>query len=249
MLISSGSRTLWCDSTARVYAGRVAPPRESSVSIKFSLADRPMPMQCTNLSEADARALVRFQALSRSAPPDMIVEEFWLPPSNRRADVALLGSSIEGIELKTHRDNLKRLSKQAEAYGSVFDKCTLVAAERHLDSADGLLPAWWGLVRLPHFPNGSLEVVRAPRSNPSVDASALVRLLWKEEARNALSNLGMSVEANRGRSWMWEQLQSRTSVSQLRQLVRSALVGRDPTRAKIPTKRYRQCAGVAQSVW
>ena len=205
-------------------------------------------MRYTHISEAEARGLVRSQALARSAPPNMIVEEFWLPPSNRRADVALLGPLIEGIELKTHRDGLKRLPKQAEAYGCVFDKCTLVAAERHLDRADDLLPDWWGLVRLPHLPNGPLEVVRAPRSNPSVDTSALVRLLWKEETRNALSSLGMKVDANRGRAWMWEQLQSRASASQLKQLVRSALIGRDPKAARIPTKRFRQCAEAGQAV-
>ncbi len=204
-------------------------------------------MQCAHVSEAETRDLVRSQILARPEPPAMIVEEFWLPTSNRRADVAVLGPLMEGIELKTHRDSLERLPRQAEAYGCVFDKCSLVAAERHLRIAEGLLPTWWGLVRIPCCPDGSLEVVRAAGRNPSVDTAVLVRLLWKDEARSALFSLGVSVDASRGRGWMWEQLQSRASESQVRTLVRRALTARDPATARIPTKRFRQLAGVAQS--
>ncbi len=78
-------------------------------------------MQRAHVSEADARALVRSHALAKSRPPNTIVEEFWLPLSNRRADLALVGPLLEGVEVKTHHDSLKRLPGQAAAYGSVFD--------------------------------------------------------------------------------------------------------------------------------
>ena len=201
-------------------------------------------MQCAHVSEAETRDLVRSQILARPDPPAMIVEEFWLPTSNRRADVAVLGPFMEGIELKTHRDSLERLPEQATAYGSVFDRCTLVSAERHLAAAEKLLPGWWGLVRIPADRGGSLEVVRPAERNPSVDTSILVRLLWKEEARSALLGLGVSVEASRGRGWMWQELQSRASESQVRALVRCALAERDPATARIPTKRFRPLAEV-----
>ena len=204
-------------------------------------------MQCAHVSEADARGLVRSHALAKSRPPNTIVEEFWLPLSNRRADLALVGPHLEGIELKTHHDSLKRLPGQATAYGSVFDRCTLVSAERHLSAAEELLPGWWGLVRIPGDNGGLLEVVRPADRNPSVDTSVLVRLLWKEEARSALLSLGVSVEASRGRGWMWRQLRSRASESQIRTLVRCALAERDPATARIPTKRFRQLAGVGQA--
>ena len=207
---------------------------------------RRMPMQCAHVSEAETRDLVRSQILARPDPPVMIVEEFWLPTSNRRADVAVLDPLMEGIELKTHRDSLKRLPGQAEAYGCVFDMCTLVTAERHLSRAEGLLPRWWGLVRIPADRGGSLEVVRPAGRNPSVDTSILVRLLWKEEAKSALLSLGVSVDASRGRAWMWEEIQSRADESQVRCLVQCALAARDPATARIPTKRFRQLTGVAQ---
>ena len=193
------------------------------------------------------RAVVRAQVLARPKPPARIVEEFWLPLSNRRADLALVGHLMEGVELKTHQDRLKRLPEQATAYGSVFDRCTLVSAERHLAAAEKLLPGWWGLVRIPADHGGSLEVIRSADRNPSVDTSALVRLLWKEEAKHALLSLGVSVDATRGRAWMWEEIQSRADEGQVRRLVRGALAARDPATARIPTKRFRQLTGVAQS--
>jgi len=50
------------------------------------------------------------------------VEEFWIPRSNERADVATIGSVIEAFEIKSDRDSLKRPPRQVIAYGRVFSR-------------------------------------------------------------------------------------------------------------------------------
>jgi hypothetical protein len=67
--------------------------------------------------------------------------EYGFDNSTRRADLALLGQGrFIGVEIKSERDTLKRLSGQLDAYLQTFDEVILVVAERHLTAALKICP-------------------------------------------------------------------------------------------------------------
>src|SRR5207244_95753 len=94
------------------------------------------------------------------------------------------------FEIKSEHDTLRRLPRQADAYGRVFDRCTAVLAERHRDGAVALLPEWWGITTVSVNGHVAFDDARKARPNPRIDPEVLVRLLWREEVGAALSGLG-----------------------------------------------------------
>lgn len=145
---------------------------------------------------------------------------------------------MDGFEIKTDRDTLRRLPRQVAAYGRLFDRCSVVAAEKHHDAAAAILPSWWGLTTV-HVNGGvSFTEVRKPRPNPVVDPEILVRLLWKDEAIAALTQLGAAPDRRASRGALWRELLETATLVQLRAAVRRALLDRDPARARIATRRF-----------
>jgi hypothetical protein len=191
------------------------------------------------MTEATVRQRLSDEMLSRASEPSEAVYEFWVPGSNARADVAVIGAGLfEGFEIKTERDTLRRLPRQTAAYARIFDRCHVVLALRHLDRAMEMLPPSWGVLVIETAGTSSFGVVRVADTNQSIDPEALVRLLWRDEAQAALRALGVQLDPRAGRSRMWEQLLSLLDLDMLRQVVRHALLQRDPARARIPSRRF-----------
>lgn len=172
--------------------------------------------------------------------PDIreMIEEFWVPRSNERADLVVIGDTLDGFEIKTERDTLRRLPRQAVAYARVFDRCTAVVAEKHQDAAIGLLPEWWGVVGIHTEASIVFVRVRPPKANPSIDTEIVVRLLWRDEAMSALLHLGRRPDQRSSRSSLWQELLESASRVQLQTIVRQAMIDRDPGRARIRTRRF-----------
>jgi hypothetical protein len=189
-------------------------------------------------AEVVVRDALRARVLSEIAGAQDTVDEFWVPSSNERADIAVIGQSLDGFEIKTERDTLSRLPRQAAAYGRLFDRCTAVIAEKHSEQATEILPDWWGITTVYVNASVGFTVIRHPRRNVSVDPQTLVRLLWRDEAVTALRRLGQEPEAGAPRSSLWEDLLQSTTLTQLKLVVRSALLNRDPARARIATRRF-----------
>ena len=188
------------------------------------------------MTEAEVRESLRAQVLASACSSAEAIFEFWVPQSNERADVAVVGATIDGFEIKTERDSLKRLPRQADAYTRVFDRCHAVLARRHVEPALEILPPWWGVLVIEEgvgFPK-----LRPAEPNDSVDPETLVRLLWRDEAYAALCALGASLDPRTGRFRMWELLLAMLDLDGLKQVVRNALLLRDPSRARIPTRRF-----------
>lgn len=188
--------------------------------------------------EAVVRDALRERVLAAIYGARDTVDEFWVPRSHERADLAVIGRSLDGFEIKTERDTLRRLPRQIDAYGRLFDRCSVVVAEKHCDEATALLPAWWGITTV-HVNGGvSFTEVREPRHNPGLDPEILVRLLWKAEAMVALAKLGGDPDERASRGTLWRDLLEAASLTQLRAAVRRALLDRDPARARIATRRF-----------
>jgi hypothetical protein len=96
------------------------------------------------VTEAVVRESLSHEILA-ALPRAEAVYEFWVPRSNERADVAVIGPTMDGFEIKTGRDTLRRLPRQAAAYARLFDRCYVVLADRHVEEALDILPEWWGI--------------------------------------------------------------------------------------------------------
>jgi len=194
-------------------------------------------------TEELVRSALCDEALSGAVHPIEALYEFWVPLSHERADLVLVGKAMNGYEIKTERDTLRRLPRQAGAYGRVFDTCSIVAAERHLDAALDLVPDWWGVIAyVNHDQPLAFHEVRAARPNQGVDPETLVRLLWREEARAALLSIGAEPDPRASRVSMWRQLLELIDLGRLREIVRAAILGRDSTSARLPTRRFSSAA-------
>jgi hypothetical protein len=170
----------------------------------------------------------RLQLRHDSDPNVRIVDEMSVLTGECRIDVALINGRLEGFEIKSAGDSLARLPRQAMAYGRVFDRLTMVCAERHLEAALALLPEWWG-IELAEQRGTRTRIVRkrAARANPAVEPRAVAQLLWRSEVLAALEGM----DAARGlrskpRRTLWSALVEATPSRELRALVREALRSR-----------------------
>ena len=189
-------------------------------------------------AEAAVRQALRRVLAAVATDGPEVVDEFWVPRSHERADVAAIGDVIEAFEIKTDQDSLRRLPRQVAAYGRVFDRCTAVVAERHVRETMRMAPTWWGVLVITIGDAISFETARSPGINETVDADTLVRLLWRDEVTAALTALNAPPEPGTARSSMWDELIERVDLDGLRTIVRQALRGRDPSRARFATRRF-----------
>lgn len=155
--------------------------------------DRLHPATRTTTDEQIRRQLKRrlFSAYSND-PDTMILDELGLRHGFCRVDLAVVNGSLHGYEIKSDRDTFRRLERQADTYNRVLDFVTLVAGERHADSALCVAPPWWGIQIAESGGGGNVRLfeVRKPSENPLPDKLAIAKLLWREEALTLLEELG-----------------------------------------------------------
>lgn len=146
------------------------------------------------MRDSDVRKAVLERLVSEHASDDsLIVQEMGVWSGSVRIDVAVINGELTGYELKSERDTLARLPLQADIYSRVFDRLTLVVAERHEKKAAALIPPWWGVtIASTHASNVLLSVARTPHRNPSQDAYLIAQLLWKEEALAILGTFDLA---------------------------------------------------------
>lgn len=156
-----------------------------------------------------------------------------------RVDVAVLNGDLAGYELKSARDTLQRLPTQVAVYSKVLDRASLVVAETHLAHARAIIPEWWGLLVASNVGDKlCLEREREPLLNPAIDPSALVQLLWRDEALAALERRGLDTGLrNKSRALLWRALAKGLPLQELRQLVREQLKDRAGWRPDRPRPR------------
>jgi hypothetical protein len=163
----------------------------------------------------------------------LIVEELGLCQGIARIDLAVVNGSIHGYEIKSEKDNLKRLQTQQEIYNKVLDYVTIVADTRHLHKIEQTVPSWWGIEEVT-VQNGMpcTSALRTSTRNPAVDPSALVQLLWRDEALTLLKtyNLLKGV-SSKPRKVLWDRLASSLSLSELSAGIREIIKARDNWRA------------------
>jgi hypothetical protein len=153
-----------------------------------------------------------------------VIEEMWLCRGKGRIDIAVINGELSGIEIKSTRDTLVRLPRQIEIYSAIFDRVTLVASRRHLRNAKALIPPWWGLQLALPAATVEFQIVRGAEYNADVRASALVQLLWREEALRLLAARGEDRGVRtKAKKYVWQRLAEVSEPDQLRVSVRETI--------------------------
>ncbi len=155
----------------------------------------------------------------------LVIEELGLCQGDSRVDIAVINGYIHGYEIKSERDTLDRLPSQQDIYGRVLDCITIVASTRHLPKIKKIVPSWWGLCKA-EYKNRKLLIqkIRLGSQNPEIDPTAIVQLLWREEALDVLKsrNLHRGI-VSKPREVLWDRLVECLSIDELRSEVRERI--------------------------
>ncbi len=183
-----------------------------------------------NMRDIDIRKtlLKSFQKQYRNDMDTLIISELGLCQGSARIDLAIINGSIHGYEIKSEKDTLIRLSGQQDIYNKVLDFVTVVASSCHLSKIEKLVPNWWGVIEA-KCKNNKLTIVkvRPCKENATVEPTALVQLLWRDEALSILiqRNLHGGV-VSKPRSIIWGRLVEYLSLGELRYEVRKKIKAR-----------------------
>lgn len=145
------------------------------------------------MTDIDIRKALKRKYLYRYLKSDaLIIDEMSLLHGYSRIDVAVIGKSFIGFEIKSDRDKLDRLHEQIRVYNLVFDKIHLVVGYNLAYDALKAIPEWWGVKLATQGPRGAIYFAEArkPQYNPLQEKVAIAKLLWKEEALSSLEELG-----------------------------------------------------------
>lgn len=172
------------------------------------------------------RALTSHLESTQACLANLFLEEVELNGGEVRADLVDV-REMHCYEIKSETDSLRRLIGQGSRYARVFDRITLVTAERHLKKALPLLPPWWGIMVVPEIEGGEFKMIRTAKPNKRHEPQVLATLLKRDEALSLLGELGLA------RGWkskslylIHAHLADLLSIEELRNRVRSYLIRR-----------------------
>lgn len=142
----------------------------------------PSPGQLSLGFEDDPSAIagLLIDELRAADPTSRLIPELGLVGARARIDVAQVSiRHLSGYEIKSGRDGLDRLAHQITAFSMVFERLSLVVAPCHTAQVVARTPGWWGVGVAA---DRSIDWIREPASNPSLQIEAMAALLWREEA-------------------------------------------------------------------
>lgn len=164
-------------------------------------------------TDGDIRAALRSRLAQRHASDQgaFVVEELPIARGGSRVDLAVINGRLEGYEIKSSKDTLDRLPRQAELYSASLERMTLVAASKHLAEAMDIIPKWWAVFSAERGARGAVRFrrVRSGKLNPSRCPSACVELLERNELVSLLSAHGLD-KGFRTATW-WDLAERVTS--------------------------------------
>jgi hypothetical protein len=187
------------------------------------------------LRDSNIRAALRQRLLSHHASENntVVLEELGLCRGRVRADVAVVNGLIHGYEIKSDRDDFRRLRTQIDIYSRVLDRATLVVGDRLLAEAIDSLPQWWGLLHA-RCSSGHVrfKTLRRARQNLDRDPRALVELLWLQDAMALLRERNASRGVcGKPRRVVWDRVCDSFEIEEIARAVRARLKARSTIQA------------------
>lgn len=187
------------------------------------------------LTEREIRAHLLATLAPAASARAVLIEEMGVEHGTARVDVALIGPSLQGFEIKSDFDTLDRLANQMHAYHGVFHEVTLVSTDGYLTQAEKLLPMWWGLWRVARTATGGLatQIIRPATHNPRQEPRSVAALLWRDEAAVLLEQVtGTRTPASAARAKLYDALVHACDAGTLSRHVVALLMARTPVRGR-----------------
>lgn len=180
------------------------------------------------MHDRDIRKALKAQVLHNDLkdPNTVVIDELGLRHGKSRVDVGVINGAISGLEIKSAYDNLRRLPRQTAVFNTVLDYVTLVLTEKHIEKARAIIPEWWGVLVTSTDMTGTIrfDCIRAAKENPSPEALAVAKLLWREEALNVLEQMDMAAGLrSKPRIVIYRKLTHVTTLTELQAIVRQQL--------------------------
>jgi hypothetical protein len=219
-------------------------PTDAILSVRAKEIDRNvrrcrgerLPADMNSMSDRRIRGALRIFVVQRADKDSasVVIDELSVGSETARVDLAVLGDSFHGYEIKSELDSLRRLSRQVEAYSSVFDFATIVVAPKHYVAALQAVPSWWEVVTV--LRNHCGEVVFEPARhgcpNPAVNVRALVQLMWRDEALHLLESKGYASGWQSKEKWrILDRICELIAPDEIRDFVRESVKERGARRA------------------
>jgi hypothetical protein len=182
--------------------------------------------------ESAIRSALKVYLSSSAVPNTLIVDELAVCERAARVDIAVINGHLHAYEIKSAKDNLKRLAKQIREYSRIFDHVTVVTTKDHLEGVISIVPAWCGIMVIEPNPPSAFTVHRVDGINPEVDCHSLAMLLWKDELHALTSGIEMRTGLkNKSRAHLAECFSSMLPTRAVARAVRETLKQRNTWRA------------------
>lgn len=168
-----------------------------------------------------------------SGTPYVIKEELSLNFDEARIDVAAINGLIEGFEIKSDLDSMKRFARQMRVYSRCFEALWLVTTDRHLALAQRTLPRSWG-IRLARLAGDGvvLETVRPAQLRKGLTKSYLLALLRKDELLGLLHDSEPAYAVTLPAHRLRQRCASELRLARIREAVVSTLKSRPEWRVR-----------------
>jgi len=161
--------------------------------------------------------------LQHAQKDTLVIDELGLNHGRCRADIAVINGHLFGYEIKSDNDSLRRLKKQIKSYNAIFDKVFIIVGNRYINSIQGHIPKWWGIIVSVKGSKGAVnfDTVRKARTNKNIDPISVAQLLWRNEAEEILRQKKLPSRILRQpRAVLYENLVDTVNICELRKLVR-----------------------------
>ncbi len=189
----------------------------------------------TNDSEIRSALHARYLRRAKSQPDTLVIDELGLAHAKCRVDIAVINGYIHGYEIKSAKDTLERLGSQISIYRQTLQKVTIVAAPKHSDTAQALLPDWCGLIEARQGPRRGIHFIRIrpARLNPEIMPVMMAHLLWRSEVTELLMQAGFTAkELRMPRKQLYEILCAQLTPHQITASIRAFMLKRQLWRGR-----------------
>ena len=183
------------------------------------------------VSEQEIRDALLFGLRDSSVGTECVQEELRLERGISRIDVAVIGKSLVGYEIKSDADTFARFSNQIHSYNRVFDEIYLVCGPRHLEAATKVVPSWWGIWVAERGDDAVVRIkcIRKATANTKQDSFSLASMLWREEALAMIDGQSTKLLAKASAHMLWEHIASSFSLESIKAGVSDTLLRRHLT--------------------
>lgn len=190
-----------------------------------------MVRETNKMKDVDIRIALKEQEFrTHSLNPDtIIIDELAVCQGNAKIDIAVINGSIQGYEIKSDVDTLRRLPSQIDAYNKVFDYLTIVTRKGHIEGITKIVPEWWGILEAMESDGVVFfKPIRKATINNESESLSIIQLLWKNECIQIINEHLKITKGITGKTkkHLWTLICDNLTLNEIKDIVRTTLKNR-----------------------